>query len=128
MVVTIETIGIPNNIRGLKKWNRNMERAAERGVKKATKFLLKETLKVTPKKTGILRDSGKTEFRGKGKNIEGIVYFDETEAPYAIYVHEDLEAYHKPPTTAKFLQKTQYEKRGEISRIIREECARARPT
>jgi len=25
-------------------------------------------------------------------------------APYAIYVHEDLEAYHDPPTQAKFLE------------------------
>jgi hypothetical protein len=127
IVVTIQTIGVPAYIRALKSWDRNLQRAADKGVKKATEYLLKETLKVTPKKTGVLRDSGKTMFHKRGRETTGVVYFDDGEAPYAIYVHEDLTAYHKSPTIAKFLQVTQFKKRAKISQIIRDECAKARP-
>lgn len=36
-------------------------------------------------------------------------------APYAIYVHEDLQAYHAPPTRAKFLSEPFQRLRGRIA-------------
>jgi len=98
--------------------------AAERGVKKATKYLLNKTLEVTPVDTGNLRESGQTYFIGTGFKTKGIVYFDESIAPYAIFVHEDLTKYHEPPTMAKFLQRTQWKERANLTRIIEEECAK----
>ena len=41
------------------------------------------------------------------------------EAPYAIYVHENLEAYHKPPTQAKYLEQPSRERKKEILLEIR---------
>jgi hypothetical protein len=42
------------------------------------------------------------------------------EAPYAVYVHEDLEMPHAPPTQAKYLETAmkQQSKSGEMSRVI----------
>lgn len=140
IVVTTKTIGLSAHDKALKNFDRNMQRAVVRGVKKAVKFLLEQTLLVTPisdfgsvgkggrtRKPGNLRRSGNTAVQIQGQQTVGIVYFDDGKAPYAIYVHEDLTKFHKPPTIAKFLQVTQYKNRGEISRIIREEVAKARP-
>ena len=41
-------------------------------------------------------------------------------APYAIYVHENLEAYHKPPTQAKFLSQPFQQLRGRIADMMAE--------
>jgi hypothetical protein len=120
-------------------YRKQLEKAVHRGVKEATKFLLKETLKVTPKSEqgskvagrlmapGNLRNSGHDLVIGEGAKTKGIVFFDAVQAPYAIFVHEDLSKYHKPPTIAKFLQKTQWDKRGEIAKRIADECAKVRP-
>lgn len=125
MVVTLRVINVPEVMQAVKKKTRDMERAAKRGVKKATKFLLEETLKVTPYDTGVLYRSGATAFQDEGFRARGIVYFDDIKAPYAIYVHEDLTKYHKPPTMAKFLQRTLWKNRGRISRIIQDEIRQA---
>lgn len=40
-------------------------------------------------------------------------------APYALYVHEDLEMRHKPPTQAKYLETPMRLLRPELSAMIR---------
>jgi len=127
ITVTVSSIGVPKYMASLKNWTPKMERAAERGVQKAVKYLLKETLVVTPELTGILKKSGATFVKKAGKETIGVVYFNDHICPYAIYVHEDLTKYHKPPTMAKFLQKTQWRLRGELSLIIRQEIEKVRP-
>lgn len=128
IVASVKVVGVPQYMRRLFDWhNQKMRAAAERGVKKATKFLLEETLLVTPFDKGDLYRSGKTDFKGHREEITGIVYFDEEIAPHGIFVHEDLTKYHKPPTIAKFLQVTQYKNRGRISQIIYEELLKVRP-
>lgn len=127
IVASFSPLGVSKHQAALKHWDANMRRAAERGVKKAIDFLLKETLKVTPQETGNLRAAGHAVMRDRGPEVQGIVFFDEVQAPYAIYVHEDLTKYHKPPTMGKFLQRTQFKFRGKLSQIIREEIQKARP-
>lgn len=122
MVVSTRWTGIPRTKKALRNYYNILGAAAERGVRRAMKYLLVKTLEVTPEDTGELKKSGDTLFWGKGMNIKGAVVFG---APYAIYVHEDLNNYHKPPTEAKFLQRTQYRLRGKISQIIAEECSKA---
>jgi hypothetical protein len=127
IVVNTRRIGLPEWFTAAKNWSKSMDLAAGRAITKAVKFLLKETLKVTPLDTGRLKSSGLYAVSSSLHNVVGIVYFDSKICPYAIYVHEDLTKYHKPPTIAKFLQRTQWEKRGEINRIIREELSKAHP-
>ena len=71
-----------------------MPRAMEKHVKKPSQRLC-------PKDTGDLRKSAYVSVTRKGKNIEALVGY---KTHYAIFVHEILSAYHKPPTMAKFLE------------------------
>lgn len=122
-IVTTRMMGVGASMRALRGYSRKQGEAMERGVKKATQYLLNETIKVTPIATGDLRRSGRTQYTGRGKNIRGRVHFT---ARYAIYVHEDMDKYHAPGTYAKYLSRTVWEKRGQMNRIIWEELNKVR--
>jgi hypothetical protein len=58
---------------------------------------LRATAYLSPVK---VRGDGNIQFfMSYGTNINGT-----KPAPYAVYVHEDIEKYHEPPTQAKFLE------------------------
>lgn len=101
--VTSRLYGVNASLGALQKYKYRIGQANERGLKKALTYLLRETLPVTPKDTGRLRRSGKVHMMGKRETARGYVAFH---APYAVYVHENLFVYHKPPTMAKFLERT----------------------
>ncbi len=67
--------------------------------------MLTEALPITPVDTGNLRASGRVSLpRVSLGGVEVDVGFGGAAAPYALFVHERLDAYHKPPTQAKFLE------------------------
>lgn len=73
--------------------------------------LLAEALPLTPIDLGPLRASGavsEPEISGTGILVE--VGFGGAATDYAIYVHENLEARHNPPTQAKFLEQPALER------------------
>lgn len=69
----------------------------------------------------VLRSLRARSLKGKVKATAGVVF----EAPYAVYVHEDLEAYH-PHGEAKFLEKTARRKRAAIQAAIQAKLMRKR--
>lgn len=93
----------------------------ERGIRKATAFLLRESLKIVPVDTGTLRASARAQFEGAGLEIEGWVSYN---THYAVYVHEDLYARHAAGKTAKYLERPARERAEEIRHIIRDEVRR----
>jgi hypothetical protein len=104
MPVTVTTKGIPQTLLVLKRLRKGMHVAGVRGMKKAVNYLLRETKKVTPKKTGLLRSTGRAEVYTDDEDlIYGVISFY---VYYAIFVHEDLYAFHAPGTYAKFLERT----------------------
>lgn len=60
----------------------------ERGIRKATMLLLKESRKLVPVDYGVLKASGYAEVKGKGFDAKGTVGYT---APYAAAVHEKVE-------------------------------------
>lgn len=118
--VVSRVTGVPASIRRLKQYAKYTAQGAEQGVKDAMAYLLEETLEVTPEDEGDLKESGGVSISGRGFNTKGTVFFGGTgpAAAYAIYVHEDLTKKHAPGTYAKFLQRTAWEKRKNISYII----------
>jgi hypothetical protein len=63
------------------------------------------SVRITPIQTGALRASGHVEppeIDPAGATVS--FGYGGASAPYAVYVHENLSAYHKPPTMAKFLE------------------------
>jgi len=93
------------------------------GLKRAGLFLQRESQKLVPIDTGVLRESANTREEGVGFNVAVIVSYG---ANYALYVHEDLEARHKPGKSAKYLEKPLREKRDRMGAIVVEAVERTR--
>jgi hypothetical protein len=61
---------------------------------------------------GSLKRSGHVARHG---HADYTVEYGGPDAPYAIYVHEILSYYHRPPTQAKFLEQPYDELKGQLS-------------
>ena len=68
--------------------------------------VMQEAQVEVPKDTGALHDTIRRDrtLITKSRGIEVVIKAGGARAPYALYVHEDLNAYHAPPTKAKFLE------------------------
>ena len=92
-------------------------RGVERGLKRAGLFLQREAQKVVPIDTTTLKNSANTRPEGKGFDTAVVVSFS---TDYAVYVHENLEAKHKPGKSAKYLERPLREKRDRMGEIVRQ--------
>lgn len=115
--------GVPESIRALKGYGKKMDPAFEKGIHAMTEFLLEESLKVAPEKTGEMKASARTQYTGRGRFCRGRVSYN---TRYAIYVHEDVDKFHAPPTYAKFLSRPAYEKRGQMNQKFWQEVNKVR--
>lgn len=93
----------------------------ERGLVKGGLHLQKKSQQVVPVDTGKLKNSAFTRKEGSGFSTKVTVGYT---ASYGIYVHENLEARHKPGKIAKFLEKPARQERDAIIDIIRREAQR----
>lgn len=60
---------------------------------------------LVPVDTGVLRGSGGVSAPQRGESGYFVdIFYGGPAAPYALYVHEILGNYHKPPTQAKYLE------------------------
>jgi hypothetical protein len=101
--------------KSLKSHKPKLAKAAETGVKVVALYVLTESKKLTPVDTGNLVGGATVRTEGSGFETESRVVYV---AEYAVYVHEILEAYHKPPTRAKFLEAVLVEHKQEMSRVF----------
>lgn len=91
-----------------------------RGLKMAGLFLQRESQKIVPVDEGNLKGGAFTRnIGGSGFDTDVVVGYV---ADYAVYVHEDLQARHKPGKQAKYLEKPAREKRGVMLGIVRGEA------
>lgn len=58
-----------------------------------------------PIDTGLLKSTGNVQTRDSGSRFQVILGYGGAASGYAIHVHENLNAYHKPPTQAKYLER-----------------------
>lgn len=132
--------GLPSVLRNLRNANDRIGRGVQRGLVQGGRFLLRESHKIVPVDTGVLRASSDVRNVGGSGTKADIVVFYNTE--YAVYVHEDLtkkhgQAYNEaygaegeklrgPDQQAKFLEKPAREKRQEILKIVVAEARKAR--
>jgi|WetSurSiteA1Bulk_404760.scaffolds.fasta_scaffold78569_3 hypothetical protein len=73
------------------------------------KIEMNEAKAICPYKTGALHDSGTVEYPViSGDNVSCALHFGSSGKSnrYAVFVHENLDADHAPPTQAKFLEAT----------------------
>lgn len=111
----IELIGVEGVLKAFGKARKETGERIEDGLEKCANILLRASLPLVPVETGKLKGSGRVEVKGKGLGAEARVIY---EAPYAIYVHENLEAYHAPPTQARFLADAIPKVRGTMTALL----------
>ena len=91
-------------------------------IKRVFEYILTESKMICPVKTGYMRGSGYVSepVIGYGQILASIGYG----AEYAWWVHENMEAYHHPPTKAKFLEEPLQMYGPKIARAIHEKTNR----
>jgi len=113
----LTTFGIPEFLARNQKTREVAGPAVEAALIEVGELILEESNKLCPIVTGDLRESGEVQQSGHGFATRIRVVYT---ASYAVYVHENLDAYHEPPTQAKFLEETLRRNRKDIQRAIRE--------
>jgi hypothetical protein len=111
-----------NGLKSLKaKVNQHQSKTAKsfrRGLIKAGAFLQRESMKVVPVDTDVLRPSANTRWEGQGLDTEVIVSYG---TEYGLEVHENLEMRHKPGKTAKYLEGPFRENRQKLIKTVLDE-------
>lgn len=87
------------------------------GLYRAGLFLQRESQKIVPVDESTLKPSATTRMEGEGLKSAVVVGYG---TDYAVYVHEDMEARHKPGKSAKYLEKPLREKRGRLGELVKE--------
>lgn len=105
MPIEITVRGLDRAARELHRIARRVPTVIERALREEAEIEMAEAKKRTPVLTGVLRDSGKVESIGS-VGYPGVRWsFGGAAMAYAIYVHENLDAFH-PVGQAKFLEST----------------------
>jgi hypothetical protein len=92
-------------IRNAQKVIESINATSVPGLEYALKPIYDSSQMLVPVRTGRLKRSGFIEVRRTRRGVTGTVGYAKGGSPhYAVYVHENMEMYHNPPTQAKFLQ------------------------
>ena len=114
----VKVTGVEAILRNLTRTKQQQAKGMERGLVKAGLMLQRASQKVVPVDTANLKKSAFTRKEKSGFSTVVLVGYT---ANYAIYVHEDLEASHKPGKIAKYLERPAREHAKEIRAIIARE-------
>lgn len=103
--MSVTVTGVEQIIRSYGKASSDTAVNIAQGLLQCAKLVLKVSRRYCPRKTGALRASGHVEVEGQGFGAKARVLYGGTEEVYyAAYVHENLWAWHRAPTKAKFLE------------------------
>jgi hypothetical protein len=115
----VKVEGVKQVIKRLYTIKGETAKGMERGIVKAGKHLQTKSQAVVPVDTGAHKASAYTRRKGHGFSTQVTVGYTQD---YAIYVHEDLEARHKPGKIAKYLERPARETKEAMAKIIRKEA------
>lgn len=101
------------SIEGLEALGKALAKLGERGPRELGGAMWREATSIinsakgiTPVDTGTLRGSGHVQIPEVTEaGVSVVMGFGGAASNYAIYVHENLSSYHRPPTQAKFLER-----------------------
>jgi hypothetical protein len=117
--VQIDITGVERVQRAIGKASTRLAPKVADGLRQCAEVILRKSRQYVPVDTGELKKSGRVETTGQGLGAESKVLYGGPDAPYALYVHEDLTKFHAPPTQAKFLERAARETRGTCAAIMR---------
>jgi hypothetical protein len=94
--------------------------AVAQAVWEEANLIFAKSQRIVPVDTGVLRGSGGVSspqsMSGGGTYVD--IFYGGPAAPYALYVHEIIENYHKAPTQAKYLEQPFMESLNTLQRNI----------
>lgn len=101
----IRITGIPGTVRAIKRVPKEHRKKLKKGMHEAGQFLKDRSRELVPVDTGNLYRSAYFRVRERTHDVRlEVGYSKNGQAPYAIYVHEDPDAFH-PIGEYKFLEK-----------------------
>jgi hypothetical protein len=104
-MAVVEWVGVGQFQALLEGIKGNIDRAVGQATFEEAQIILHDAVAITPYEFGTLRASGHVRPPQKsGWEWFVEIAFGGAAASYAVYVHEIMGAYHKPPTQAKFLE------------------------
>jgi len=120
MAQLVKVLGIPALKSAVKQHNKGLAMKSEKALYIVGLFLQRHAQLLVPVDTGNLRNSAFTRKEGKGWKTTVRVGFT---ARYAVYVHEDLMAYHRVGQ-AKYLEDPLINRRDEMRQLYKKEVGR----
>ena len=107
--------GLKKLAAAVEKHKRSTAKGLRVGLFRGGLLLQRESQKIVPVDKDILKPSANTRLEGSGLSSAAVVSYS---TEYAVFVHEDLEARHKPGKSAKFLEIPAREKAGAITAAV----------
>lgn len=104
-MIAVKFTGAAGVIANLNALAAKVPQHVEAALREEAEIEMTEAKKRTPVDLGPLRASGKVTTTRAGLRITAELGFGGPSAPYAVYVHEDMDAHH-PVGEAKFLEST----------------------
>jgi len=104
-ILSVEVKGLDKVVNNIKNLTGDIQQNLVGILYQEGEGLISEAKEEVPVDTGALRASGYVrwpEYQGNTVTVQ--VGFGGAAAPYALIVHENLEAHHNPPTKAKYLE------------------------
>ena len=94
-------------------------KAVAQAIYEEAQVIFAKSQVLVPVDTSALRGSGDVSaIQGSGQGVYVDIFYGGPAAPYALYVHEIIGNYHKPPTQAKYLEQPFMQSLAEIQNNI----------
>jgi len=119
--IKMELFGDKELINALKKGGEKSPHAIAQAIWEEANLIFAKSQVLVPVDTGVLRGSGGVSAPQQGPQGYFVdVFYGGPAAPYALFVHEIIENYHKPPTQAKYLEQPLMEAQAELQSRIKD--------
>ena len=113
--------GIEELQKALKEGKEQSPRAIAQAIWEESNLIFAKSQVLVPVDTGVLRGSGGVSAPQQGPQGMFVdIFYGGPAAPYALYVHEIIENYHKPPTQAKYLEQPLMEAQAQLQSRIKD--------
>lgn len=119
--IKMELLGDEELIRALKSGGEQSPKAIAQAIWEEANLIFAKSQVLVPVDTGILRGSGGVSAPQQGPQGFFVdIFYGGPAAPYALYVHEIIGNYHKPPTQAKYLEQPLMEAQAQLQKNIKD--------
>ena len=119
--IKMELFGDQELLNALKAGGERTPHAIAQAIWEEANLIFAKSQVLVPVDTSVLRGSGGVSAPQQGPQGYFVdVFYGGPAAPYALYVHEIIGNYHKPPTQAKYLEQPLMEAQAQLQARIKD--------